>query len=99
MTALEAIKHAQQTGQIAITKQTANLIEAAVNFLDAAEAVATAVSENIPDGMDDNETIDQINTKFFALLEPVQEYVLETVGKINLKRALLYGLTDKFEGL
>ena len=51
MTALEAIKHAQETGQIAITKQTANLIEAAVNFLDAAEAVATAVSENIPDGM------------------------------------------------
>lgn len=99
MTALEAIKHAQETGQIAITKESANLLEAVENFLDAAEALTTAIDDNLPDGMDDNQTIDQISTRFYALLDPVQEYVLETVGKINLKRALLYGLKDKFEGL
>ena len=99
MTALEAIKHAQQTGQIAITKQTAHLLEAVENFLDAAEDLNTAIDENVPEEMGDNETLNGIFTDFYGLLSPVQDYVFKTVGNIILKSALLYGLKDKFEGL
>ena len=99
MTALQAIKQAQETGQIAITKQTANLLEAVENFLDAAEALNTAIDENIPEKMCDNETLDGIFMNFYGLLSPVQDYVFKTVGNIILKSALLYGLKDKFEGL
>ena len=97
MKALEAIKHAQETGQIAITKQSANLLEAVEKFFDSAENLTKTIDDNLPDEM--TEESNEITTRFFVLLDPVQEYVLETVGKINLKRALLYGQIDKFNGL
>ena len=99
MTPLEALKQAQKTGQIAISKQSANLLEALENFFDSAENLTTAIADNAPEEMGDNETINQITTRFFALLDPAQEFVLETIGKMNLKRALLYGQIDRFEGL
>ena len=99
MTPIEALKQAQKTGQIAISKQSANLIEALENFFNSAENLTTAIADNMPVEMGDNETINEITTQFYTLLDPAQEFVLETIGKINLKRALLYGRIDSFEGL
>lgn len=99
MTALQAIKQAQETGQIAITKQTANLLEAVENFLDAAEDLNTAFETNIPAEMSDNETLDKFYMDFYNLFTPVQDFVFNTIGGVILKTACVYGLKNKFEGL
>ena len=99
MTALEAIKQARETGQIAITGQTAAMLEAVENFLDAAEDLNSAFETNIPAEMSDNETLDKFFTDFYDLFTPVQDFVFNTFGGVILKKACVYGLKNKFEGL
>ena len=99
MTALQAIKQAQQTGQIAITKETANILKALAEFDQAAADLTTAIDDNLPDEMSDRETSDNIMGEFYSLYSPLQEYVFKIIGEIVLNGVFLYQLRNKFEGL
>ena len=99
MTALEAIQQAQQTGQIAITKETANMLEAVENFIDSAEDLNDAFGKFLPDDMADNKATDKFFMDFYTLFDPLQDFVFDTVGGVMLKKALVYGLKGRFEGV
>lgn len=99
MTALEAIKQAQETGQIAITKQTANLLEAVARLQEAAENYVSATEDNLPCEMSDTDTCNTLLDGFYNRFNPVTDYVFSTVGEIMLKRVFYFQQTDKFSGL
>lgn len=98
MTALQAIRQAQETGQIALTKQTANILEALATFEQAAEDLNTAIDENSPFEIGDPKTIDEITNEFYTLYEPLQEYIYRAVGSIMLKRGFMFQRKDEFSG-
>lgn len=99
MTPLQAFKQAQETGQIAITKETATIINAVAKLDEAAENLMRAIENNMPCEMSDIETCDKISNEFYNRFNPVMEYVFSTVGEISLKRCLFYQLINKFEGI
>ena len=99
MTALQAIQQAQQTGQIAITKQTANMLEAVARLQEAAENYVSATEDNLPCEMSDTDTCNTLLDDFYEHFNPVTDYVFSTVGGIMLKRVFLFQQTDNFNGL
>ena len=94
MTQLEAFKQAQETGQIAITKGTASILEAFVRFREDAYTLANVIEENKPA---EASSLD----KYFDLFYPLDEYVLASIGELMLQGALIYRSDKdcKFEGL
>ena len=99
MTILQAIQQAQETGQIAITKKTANILKALAEFDQAAADLTTAIDDNLPSEMSDRETSDNIMGEFYRLYSPLQEYVFKTIGNVMLSGAFNFQLIGKFEGL
>ena len=99
MTILQAIQQAQETGQIAITKETANILKALAEFDQAAADLITAIDDNLPSEMSDRETVDKITGDFYSLYSPLQEYVFKIIGEIVLNGVFLYQLRNKFDGL
>lgn len=99
MTPLQAIKHAQETGQIAITKQTANMLEAVARLQAAAENYVSATEENLPCEISDTDTCNRLLDGLYNCFNPVTDYVFSTVGEIMLKRVFYFQQTDKFSGL
>lgn len=83
MTALEAMKQAQETGQIAITKQTASILEAYVRFREDAYTLANVIEENKPA---ETSSLDQ----YFDLFYPLDEYILTSIGDLMLQGALIF---------
>lgn len=99
MTALEAIRQARETGQIAITGQTANMLEAVARLQEAAENYVSATEDSLPCEMSDTDTCNRLLDDFYKHFNPVTDYVFSTVGEIVLKRVFLFQPTDKFSGL
>ena len=99
MTQLEALKKAQETGQIAITKETANILNAVAMFDKAIDELTTTFADNLPCEISDNETIDGITDKVYELLRPLQDYIFAMVGDITMRRMLIFSFRDKFNGL
>lgn len=94
MTALEAIQQAQQTGKIAITKQTANILDALVRFREDAYHLFDVIEENKPD---EAASLD----RFFDFFYPFEDYIFTRLGETMLKGALIFNSDKdgKFEGL
>lgn len=99
MTALQAIQQAQQTGQIALSKPTANILQALAEFDQSSEKLCTAIADNLPCEMSDNETVDKIIGGYLNVIDPVQTYLYKEVGDIMFKGVFLYTMINKFEGL
>ncbi len=99
MTALQAIQQAQQTGQIAITKQTANMLEAVARLQAAAENYVSATEDSLPCEISDTDTCNRLLDDFYKHFNPVTDYAFSTVGGIMLKRVFLFQQTDNFSGL
>lgn len=99
MTALQAIEQARETGQIAITEQTANMLEAVARLQAAAENYVSATEDNLPCEISGNDTCDKLMCDFYERFDRVTDYAFATVGGIMLKRVFLYQQTDKFGGL
>lgn len=99
MTPLQAFKQAQETGQIAITRETANILNAVATLNEAAGNLIEAIENNMPCEISDPETCNKIMGEFYNRFNPVMDYVFATVGEISLKRCLYFQLVDKFEGI
>lgn len=99
MTALQAIQQARETGQIALTKPTANILEALADFDRASENLVLALTENLPCEMSDLQTTDKLTDEFFNLMQPVDKWLYEQVGFIMLKGVFVFQFRNKFEGL
>lgn len=99
MTALQAIQQAQQTGQIAITKQTANMLEAVARLQAAAENYVSATEDNLPCEISGNDTCDKLMCDFYERFDRVTDYAFSTVGGIMLQRVFMFQQTDNFNGL
>ena len=99
MTPSQAFQQAQQTGQIAITKQTANMLEAVARLQAAAENYVSATEENLPCEISDTDTCNRLMDDFYKYFNPVLDYAFSTVGGIMLKRVFLFQQTDNFSGL
>ena len=96
MTQLEALRQAQETGQIAITQQTVNILKSLAEFDQAATNLITAIEDGLPDDSQANDGI--IINDFYRLLSPLQDYVYSKVGVIVLQGVFLYQCRN-FEGL
>ena len=96
MTQLEALRQAQETGQIAITQQTVNILKSLAEFDQAATNLITAIEDGLPDDNQANDGI--IINDFYRLLSPLQDYVYSKVGVIVLQGVFLYQCRN-FEGL
>lgn len=99
MTALQAIQQAQQTGQIAITKQTANMLEAVARLQAAAENYVSVTEDSLPCEISGTDTCNRLMDDFYKYFNPVLDYAFSTVGGIMLKRVFLFQQTDNFSGL
>lgn len=99
MTPLQAIQQAQETGQIQVTKKTANILQALAAFDKATEELTSAIDDNLPCEMSDPKTSDKIMDDFFNLYSPLQEYIYKTIGDIMFRGVFIYQFRDKFEGL
>ena len=99
MTPLQAIEQAQQTGQIAITQPTANILAAMAAFDSAAADLVNAMQDNLPSEIGDNETQNMIAHGFFEVISPVQEYVYKTVGNIMFQGVFHFQGLNEFDGL
>ncbi len=49
--------------------------------------------------MADNKATDKFFMDFYTLFDPLQDFVFDTVGGVMLKKALVYGLKGRFEGV
>lgn len=99
MTALQAIQQAQETGKIAITERTANILKALAAFEQATEDMTAAIDDNLPSEMNDSKTHEMIIGGFYDLYSPLQEYLFKTIGKIMFDGVFLFSFRDQFEGL
>ena len=99
MTALEAIQQAQQTGQIAITKETANILEAVARLQAAAENYVSTAEDNLPCEISDTVTCNRLLDGFYERFNPVTDYVFSTVGEIMLKRVFYFQQKGNFSGI
>ena len=101
MTQLEALRQAQETGQIAITQQTVNILKSLAEFDQAATNLITAIENGLPDSdsqANDGIINDEVINDFYRLLSPLQDYVYSKVGVIVLQGVFLYQCRN-FEGL
>ena len=99
MTALQAFKQAQETGQIKVTKQTANLLKALAAFEQATEELTMAIDENLPVEISDTDTRNKITDEFHAVYSPLREYIYKTMGEMVFKGVFVFQLRDDFKGL
>ncbi len=99
MTALQAIQQARETGQIALTKPTANILEALAAFDKATEDLTTAIDENLPVEISDPKASDTIMNEFYNLYSPLQEYIYKTIGDIVFRGVFVFQFRNEFKGL
>lgn len=99
MTALQAIQQARETGQIALSKPTANILQALAEFDKASENMALALTENLPCEMSDLQTADKLTDDFLNLMQPVEQWLYEQIGFIMFKGLFVFQIRNEFQGL
>ena len=99
MTVLQAIQQARDTGQIALSKPTANNLQALAAFDQATEDLTTAIDEKLSVEIGDPETSDTIMDEFYNLYSPLQEYIYKTIGDIMFRGVFVFQFRNEFKGL
>ena len=99
MTIQEALTEARETGKIAVTKETLNMLQAVENLCKAQEGIIMAIDENCPDEMGDATTINSLENGIYEGIAQTYDGVFAAVGEIILRGMFLCQQRDDFKGI
>lgn len=99
MTPLEAFQQAKETGQIQITKQTADILASIAAFRKAADDMTDSIIDNLPEEISYADTVDKFTDDFYGHFSPLMDYLSSWLGTMLYEKVFLLGTVDKFEGV